>query len=65
MVLGFVKGCFDGGAAVVEEVGAWKASWEGKLRRVVQASHAEKGDGVVRFGLVIVTVSKVALVGVF
>ncbi|KAG0633533.1 hypothetical protein HOY80DRAFT_1104625 [Tuber brumale] len=45
-VLEFVKSCFDDEAVVVKEVGGWKAGWEEKVRMVVQASHAKKGDGV-------------------
>jgi len=39
--------------------------WEERVRRVVQASHAEKEDGVVRSGLVILMLCKVALIGRF
>ncbi|CUS14993.1 unnamed protein product [Tuber aestivum] len=48
-VLEFIKSCFDDEAVVVREVGGWKTGWEEKVRRVVEASHAEKGDGVIRF----------------
>ena len=41
----FVKSCFDGEAVVVKEVWGWKAGWEHKVRRVVQASHVERGMG--------------------
>ncbi|KAG0634241.1 hypothetical protein HOY80DRAFT_1060853 [Tuber brumale] len=48
-VMEFVKSCFDGEAVVVKEVGGWKAGWEENIRRIVQASHAEKRNGVIRF----------------
>ena len=47
--LEFVKRCLDGKAVVVKEVEGWEAVWEEKVRRVVQASHAERGDRVVRY----------------
>jgi len=58
-VLEFVKSCFDDEAVVVKEVGGWRAGWEERVRRVVEASHAEKGDGVVRSDIfVILTLRK-------
>jgi len=63
-VLEVVTSCFDGGAVVVKEVGGWKAGWEERVRRVVQVSHGEKGDGVVGSGLVILMLCRVALMGV-
>ena len=44
----FVKSCFDNEAVVVKEIGGWKAGWEGRVRRVVQASHAEIGYRLMR-----------------
>jgi len=64
-VLEFVKSCFDDEAVVVKEVGGWKAGWEERVRRVVEASHTEKGDGVVRSDLVIATLRGLVLMGVF
>jgi len=64
-VLEFVKSCFDDEEVVVREVGGWKTGWEERVRRVVEASHAEKGDGVVRSNLVIITLCRVVLTGVF
>jgi len=61
-VLEFVKSCFDGEAVFTKEVGGWKTGWEEEVRRFVP-SHAEKGDGVVRSVLVIVTLCRVALIG--
>jgi len=49
----------------VKEVGGCKVGLEGDVRRVVHWSHAEKGDRVVRSGLVIVTLSGMGLMGVF
>jgi len=46
--LEFVKSCFDYEAVVVQEIGGWKAGWEENARRIVQTSHEEKRDGVVR-----------------
>jgi len=63
-VLKFAKSCFGDEAVVVREVGGWKAGWEDWVRRVVEASHREKGDGVVRSDLVIVTLRRVVLMGV-
>lgn len=48
----------------MKEVGGWKASEEEKVRRIDQASHAEKGDEVVCSGLVIVTFCMVVLMRV-
>lgn len=65
-VLEFVKSCFDDEAVVVKEVGGWKAGWEERVQRVVEASHAEKGDGVVGSDLfVIVTLRRVVLMDMF
>ena len=60
----FVKRCFIWEAVVVKEVWGWEDGWEYKVRRV-QASYAEKGDWVVHSSLVIVTLGRVALMGVF
>ena len=65
-MLEFVKSCFDDEAVVVKEVGGWKAGWEERVQRVVEASHAEKGDGVVGSDLfVIVTLRRVVLMDMF
>ena len=47
-VLEFVKSCFGHEAGVVKEIGGWKAGWEERARGIVQASHAEERDRVVR-----------------
>ena len=59
----FIKSDFDGEGVVTKDAGGWKTGWEHKVRRVVQASHAEKGDGVVRSSPATVTVCTVALPG--
>ena len=63
-VFEFVKRCLDGEAVVLKKVGGWKTSQEEKVRRVDQASYAEKGDEVVHSGLVIVTFCMVVLMRV-
>ncbi|PUU76063.1 hypothetical protein B9Z19DRAFT_1130386 [Tuber borchii] len=42
-----------------------KAGQEEEVRKVVQASHAERGDGEVHSGLIIVALGRVALIGIF
>ena len=60
----FVKRCFDGEAVFVRVIGGLKAGWEEKVWKVVEVSHAEKGDWMVRSGLPMVAVCGVALMDV-
>jgi len=64
-VLEFVKSCFDEEVVGVKEIGGRKAGREEEVRRVVQASYAERRGGVVRSGLIIVALCRVVLIGVF
>ena len=59
-VLEFVKSYSHGEKVVVEEAGGWRTGREEKVWRAVQANHSEKGNGVVRSGLVVVTLCRMA-----
>ena len=41
-MLKLVKSYFGDKGVVVREVGGWKAGWEERVRRVVEASHRDR-----------------------
>jgi len=65
-VLELVKSWFDDEAVIMKEVVGWKVGCKERYRGLfILVSHMEKGDGTVRSGLVIITLSRVVLMGVF